>query len=584
MLLVPGDPGRFRWGRFFSRAKVWLRWVVVATARTPLKHFYGWVYWAHVRGAVRVAKGFAGTACVYSTRSVGKGDIAFGVSDVDMVVIGDWPEEEQIRLMRRLGTLAALSPLYDSGLWQQVHNRASFRNLWETDYFFQSRFDEGLRQWKLEYGTDVAASLPAVPDERRGGCYYMEVRSWWLHFIASAFGEGPTAQDPIFRNSIAYKSVTEILEIEHLLDGGSPAASRRDALRGYISRSSGRDRDFLESAKGADARRQGRGERVEAFGGALDTEPVLPDFLERLEDSARKNHLSFCGDVQAESLRLLLPALDQIHAKLINLPGFQSVGEFTVDADPAEVLRAPESIAYARRLIQGHAAHWPAYRAAYLAPSANCFAMDNLLLLIELNPAADLPSFLELRELCALHFRSRPAAPQPIALYLLLSSGAVQLEFVNFTEMWRVLLFPPSSPDVFTLIKRPEFVIDGVPCQSNTTPVWSQFAYDVALEELNVRRSVLSKVTPDVFPSPIEILRNVWRHLQLEALLRTADRGSALLPLSPASVRRQLSALGLSDDRLLVALEEAYRSELQAQPSNVRALIPEIINYLKSLG
>jgi hypothetical protein len=547
---MPGDPTQFRWGRFFSRAKVLLRWVVVATAQTPLKHFYQWVYRAHVRCVVWVAKGFAATACVYSTRSVGKEDIAFGVSDVDMVVIGEWPEEEQIRLMRKLGTLAALSPLYDSGLWQQVHNQTSFRNLWETDYFFQSRFDEGHRQWKLEYGTDIAASLPAVPEERRGGCYYMEVRSWWLHFIASTFGEGPTAQDPVFRNSIAYKSVTEILEIDHLLNGGTPAASRQDALRGSISRALGPDRDSLE----------------------------------RLERSARKNHRAFPGDVQDESLRLLLPALNQIHSKLIKLPSFASVGEFTVDADPEEVLRAPESIAYAQGLVHRLATHWPAYRAAYLVPSASCFAMDSLLLLIELNSAATLPSIHELREICALHSRSRAESPQPIALYLLLPSGAVQLEFVNFTEMWRVLLFPPSSPDVFTLIKRQEFAIDGVPFESNVTPVWSRFAYDVALEEVSVRRSVLSRVTPDVFPSPIEILRNVWRHLQLEALLRTADRGSALAPLSPAAVRRQLAALGLSNDRLLLALEEAYRSELQGRTSNVRALIPEIVDYLKTFS
>ncbi len=545
---MPGDPTRFRWGRLFSRAKVLLRWVVVATARTPLKHFYRFVYRAHVRCVVWVAKGFRDTSCVYSTRSVGKDDIAFGVSDVDLVVIGEWPEQEQIRLMRGLGTLAALSPLYDSGLWQQVHTRTSFRNLWDTDYFFQSRFDEGRAQWKLEYGTDIAASLPAVPEQRRGGCLYMEARSWWLHFIASTFGEGPTAKDAIFRNSIAYKSVTEILEIDHLLNGGAPAASRSDALRGSISRAVGRDRDSLE----------------------------------KLEHSARTNHLAFRGDVQDESLRLLLVALDQIHAKLLKHPAFASVGQFLVDADPEEVLRAPESVDYARKLIHKLAAHWTAYRAAFLVPSASCFAMDSLLLLIELNPGAELPTIHQLREICALHLRSRAESPQPIALYLLLPSGAVQLEFVSFSEMWRVLIFPPSSPDVFSLIKRPEFVIHGVPSQANEMPVWSRFAYDLALEEVNVRRSVLAKVSPDVFPSRIEVLRNVWRHLQLEVLVRTADAGSAELLLSPAAVRRKLAVLGLSRHQLLIALEDAYRSELQGQASSVSSLIPEIVEYLKS--
>jgi hypothetical protein len=65
-------------------------------------------------------------------------------------------------------------------------------------------------------------------------------------------------------------------------------------------------------------------------------------------------------------------------------------------------------------------------------------------------------------------------------------------------------------------------------------------------------------------------------------LLRTADRGSARLCLSPAAVRRHLAALGLSDDRLVIALEEAYQSELAGRTSDVRSKIPEIVDYLKS--
>jgi hypothetical protein len=115
------------------------------------------------------------------------GNIDIGVSDIDMVMVGEWPEEEQIRLMRALGILSAISPLYDAGLWQQVHCADTLRNLWETDYFFQSRFDEGRTQWKLAYGSNIVAGLPPVPLERVGGGYYMEARNWWLHFVASMF-------------------------------------------------------------------------------------------------------------------------------------------------------------------------------------------------------------------------------------------------------------------------------------------------------------------------------------------------------------------------------------------------------------
>jgi hypothetical protein len=42
-------------------------------------------------------------------------------------------------------------------------------------------------------------------------------------------------------------------------------------------------REFLESAKGADARRQTVKELAEYLGGALDTVPVLREFLERAQ-------------------------------------------------------------------------------------------------------------------------------------------------------------------------------------------------------------------------------------------------------------------------------------------------------------
>jgi predicted nucleotidyltransferase len=545
-LLMPGEPGRFRWGKMLSRAKMAVRWAVVATARTPLRFFYGWVYRAHVWYAVRVAKRFPGTRAIYVARSVAKGEIVFGVSDIDIVIVGEWPEDEQIRLMRKLGLLSALSPLYDSGLWQQVHTRESLHNLWATDYFFQSRFDEGRRQWKLEYGSDLVATLGQVPTERKAGGYYMEARSWWLHFIASTFGSGPTAQDAIFRNSIAYKTVVEVLNIARAVrTGRASEESRSAALRRSFDETENQDRDFLS----------------------------------RLEESAAVGHLRFRGDIQRESLKLLLPVLDRIHADLGGLPSFAPLGQFQVDAHADELLRTPQAIAHGRRLAEHAKQTWPSFRGAYLAPSAACFAMDDLLLLIEPDPL-QLPEVAQLRALCALHEQSRAQVPQRIALCLLLPAGACQLEFVNFTEMWRVLIFPSSTPDLFTLIRRPEFLIDGESPKTFGLPVWSRFARDIAVEELNVRRSVLSRVTPDVFPSSIEILRNVWRHLQLEVLVRTSARGPAIFALSLAAVRRELQALALADEALLQALEDAYRHELGGNASDVRSLMDRIMVYL----
>jgi hypothetical protein len=545
-LLMPAEPGRFRWGKLLSRAKFAARWIVVATAQTPMRHVYHAVYRWHVWFAIRAARKFPGTRAVYITRSMAAGAVAIGISDIDMVVVGDWPEQEQIRLMRSLGVLTAISPLYDSVLWQQVHHVDSLRNLWETDYFFQSRFDEGRRQWKLVYGEDVIAGLPAAPPERMGGASYMEVLSWWLHFIASTFGSGPTAADAIFRRSVAYKAVTEISSVERALTTGRKAESRQASLRLAMEDAAQGDRNFLE----------------------------------RLERSASSGHLRFRGDIQKESLHYLLPLLDRIHCKLATLPSFESIGQFRVDARPDEILRTPSAIAHARRLIEHVKLRWHGYQAACLAPSAACFTPDELILLIQVKPD-ELPSLAQVRELCRLHAAARPALPQHITLYLLLPAGACQLEFVNLTEMWRVMLFPPSTPDLFSLIQDPEFQIDGHFPTLLSVPAWTRYSSDLAIEERNVRRSVLTRVTPDVFPSSIEIIRNVYRHLQLEVLTRSSAEGTAIFALSPAAIER---ALSLADASVLIPLREAYASEMRGARTDVRPLVPRIMTLLQSFS
>jgi hypothetical protein len=545
-LLVPAEAGRFRWGKLLSQLKFALRWAVVVTARTPLSYAYRAVYRGHVWYAVRVAKRFPGTRAVYITRSMATGDITIGVSDIDMAIVGDWPEDEQIRLMRALGTLSAISPLYDSGLWQQVHGVEALRNLWETDYFFQSRFDEGRMQWKLAYGDDIVRSLPPVPRERVGGGYYMEARNWWLHFIASHFGSGPTARDTIFRNSIAYKAVTEISGIERALRTGTAPASRQASLRLAIEESSAEERGFLE----------------------------------RLGRIARSGYVRSCGDIREKSTAFLLPLLDRIHGRLEGLPSFEAVGEFQVDARADEVARTPYAIAHARRLVEHVKARWPGYRAASLAPTAACFALDNLVLSIEVNPAR-LPSFGQLQELCKLHVSACCAFRQLISLYLLLPSGACQLDVANLAEMWRVMLFPPSAPDLFALLERPEYRIDGEAAGIGSQPVWSRFARDLAIEELNVRRSVLSRITPQVFPSSLEIIRNVYRQLQLEYLVWTSARGPAKFALSPVAIERGLESMGLSDEAITGALRDAYIRELRGETTDVRPSVPKILEFLR---
>jgi predicted nucleotidyltransferase len=549
--MMPGGAGEDRWWTtLLVRAKHGLRWAVVATAGSPLCYFYRAVYRLHAWYGVRVARKFPGTRSIYLTRSMATGDITAGISDIDMTVLGDWGEEEQIRLMKAMGMLAAISPLYDSVLWQQVHRVEQLRHLWETDYFFQSRFDEGRREWKLVYGQDLTAGLPPIPPERLGGVYYMELRVWWLHFIMSVFGSGPTARDRIFRNSIAYKVVAEMGRITRAVETGVLPESRQSWLRM-----------------------------------ALDEEAVgkRRDFLLRLEQSVNSRHLRFEGDIQEEAYRYLITSIDGMHARLRGMPSFAATGEVLIDAAPDELLRSPADLDHVRGLTDHVKKQWTGYRASFFVPSIAFFALDERMLLIEVDPE-DLPSVQQLRELCRMHEAGGAALRQRISPYLLLPNGACEIQMLVVAETWRLLVFPPSTPDVFALIRDPEFRIGGQSALTFSTPQWSRFASDCIAQELDVRRSILSKVTPDVFPSSLEIVRNVYRQLQLEVLLASSAKGTAICALSPAAIERHLPCTGISGGDLLTSLREAYSNEMRGATSDVRPLIPRIIDLLKSFS
>src|SRR5581483_4318495 len=173
---------------------------------------------------------FPGTRAVYLARGLASPDVVYGVSDIDLVTLGDWSDADHGKVVAAMQRLNRLSPLYDTTLADQVHQIPVVRNLFETDYSVQFRFTQGRRSWKLLFGADLNAQLPAVCPEKIPGGFYMEVRNWWRYFAGSAFGGGPLALDEIFRNSICFKAVADIVDIQFRMANGAGSASRKEAV------------------------------------------------------------------------------------------------------------------------------------------------------------------------------------------------------------------------------------------------------------------------------------------------------------------------------------------------------------------
>jgi hypothetical protein len=84
-----------------------------------------------------------------------------------------------------------------------------------------------------------------------------------------------------------------------------------------------------------------------------------------------------------------------------------------------------------------------------------------------------------------------------------------------------------------------------------------------------------------VFPSSLEIIRNVCQQLQLEYLVWTSARGPAKFALSPVATERGLESMGLSDEAMTGALQDAYIRELRGEITDVRRIVPKILEFLR---
>lgn len=554
VLLDHMDTSRFRKKpskRAASKIKLALRRFVVASSGTPLRYIYYAIYRLHVFYALKALKRFPGIHSIYITGGMAVDEVTPGISDIDLTVNGTWTEQEQTLLIARLKRLGESSPLYDTLLSQCTQSLETLKSLYATDFYFQYLFDRGRTRWRRLYGEDVFAMLPPVPETRVGGGYYMELRTWWCYFIKSAFGNGPTATDELFRISIPYKAVAGILMTKAYFDGDRPAMSRRLMMQRALERSAGLEHSLLE----------------------------------RLTASAKSHHRHFDGDIRQETFEYLLLQMERLHAVLGENASFQSTGAqgFHIEGSASEMMISKACREYVTSIVDIVKESWTGYRSAYLVPCLSFFYPDDLVLLLEVQPD-QLPNVSQIRNLCDYALKHGGGLTQRVALYLLLPEAAYQLEIVSVVELWHHTLCRQANPEIFALLQRPEFVIDGHARSDSPAPYWSRFADALVNEEIGIRRSAIGKVAEAPDTSSLELLRNLWRHLQLEIAQRSAAYGFVVLAMTLPAMQRMLQHFGIPSGPVFDQLREAYESELNGQRIELAPLMSQVMELFAAFA
>jgi predicted nucleotidyltransferase len=524
-----------------------LRRFVLATSVPPLLEAYRGVYGLVTRLALRLFRSYPSVRAVYLTRGSAKGEIVPLVSDIDLLVIQDGlTRGERAKLIADYGRLVRRTRLLDAHL--EILDETWLRRQIAMDDHFRYRFAEGKSTWKLLYGRDYLAELPVPERSALEPGLIAEIKVWWMLLVWRLLGPRKNRDEPIVRNSICYKAVSEVLKAIGGLAGEQLLFERAGALKAGI-------------------------EGLDQPGRAL----VL-----RLQEHRLQGFRTPDPSIVADTMAFLLVHLDRFYGHARTLPTGRTDGQrINPDAPLSEVPGGEPMLAAAQALTPTLKRLWGgAFRGASLVPSIH-FNLDELLLLVAVDPERP-PSF-DLLAAAAREHRSVKGSPAGrLRLFLMLANAAFQLDADDLEQSWQSILWPPSNPDVFALATDVDRCVAGAvvggPPPPGTGPLIRSFlrSEDTAFGELVEDPAVYKLET-------LPFLRVFWKTAQLRAVQRGASPGELVLPLTPPAVVRALAAQGCPLPGSLTPLVAAYHAAVDGRQPDMAALVPDAVAYLKEI-
>ena len=528
--------------------KLLARKLVLSTLFPPFLQLYRFFYSLVIHLTAYLLYRYPSVKAVYLRRG-GTGDnIIPLVSDLDFaVIVEEMKEKEKTQLTQTYHKLARVTTVLDSSF--EVYERGSLGHIYHTTSR-QYRFMEGKAQWKLLYGIDCLADLPALPIEKMSGSLYREIKIWWTIFCWRLLQERKYHNEAITRNTVCYKTVTEMIKMDLAINHNILIFSKTEAIE-HI-------RSFLN-----------RKERA---------------LLEKLEPMPRNCFRSPDEGIVEETMEFLLTYLDRFYDSFRTNAYCRQINNVSqkVDCSLKELFTNSGERIHIDRLLNYIKKEWSySYVGAHLV-SGSYFEIDELLLMVEVDPEK-LPTEQELTALNLFHWSKGSQFRFRIHLYLLLPHAAFQIDADYLhSRSTHSMLCPYSNPDIFELLGQSEFTIDGSQFNPLTGGKWTPLLKTHLQEQMNYIHEHLEDHLISNMTS-LEFMRLFWKGLQLFLIYRSAINNEILYPLTLPAIDRALRLEGLCIPPQLKPLAIAYRDEIEGKPSDITALIPESTVFLKEI-
>ena len=533
--------------------------VIINTSFFPLTYFYRKIYALSVTVAALFLRQTDGVVAVYLCRGVAKGEIIYGLSDIDLLVlIKDEDDDQKSQLTKqrvrttydRLSRFILLLGSEERELG--IYSSSEFMGLYNDYDFYRYRFNDGKYTWKLLHGPDVVKALPQIEEIQLYLPATEELKAWW-NLLQVEFT--PDVVYPRFkRKYLWYKAISEASKVCLLVCCSKNIQSREAALYEIKNYLPSEHHWYIDRIRNYPKRLNSKEDMA--------SDDLLKLFIALAADTYREMERKVYGDAKGKTA-------------VLNIP---SGNEFIANPAVANLLRELDiSVGGELKPYLDHIALIP--QVEFNVDILNNSDIDSFHLVLVQKKLIPVEI---LKKVCLLFGQS--LHPQNIEPFIVVNG---RLAFsLQANRPHHCIKSSGRYPLFFALLQRSALRLPECSFQENVEPVHCYLPPDTFEETIKKRVAIMNVtiLNKNIYKmKALDFLRFFWAAARTKLLVRSLETDEIHIPLTSRQILEMLIKSFPEESDWLKIMHTEYAKELLGRENESYRFFSKAMSFLNSV-